>query len=167
MNTPQTDSPSCSYSVTTEVETDVADDCWEDIVDDDSDESFPTPRSMIKNTNFQNRRDWPNLVRMVERFQISDREGAAIANATLTEIGYLSKKSTKFIVCKNKLRRERQKYRKEIRQQEAEFFKLVDGLYFDGRKDSTLTTLTADNGKEYQGCVLGEHCVVVGELGSY
>ena len=101
---------------------------------------------MIKNTNFQNRRDWPNLVRMVERFQISDREGAAISNTTLTDIGYFSKKSTKFIVCKNKLRRERQKYRKEIRQQEAEFFKLVDGLYFDGRKDSTLTTLTADNG---------------------
>ena len=40
-------------------------------------------------------------------------------------------------------------------------------MYLDGRKDSTLTTLVADNGKRYQGRVLEEHYVVVGEPGSY
>ena len=66
----------------------------------------------------------------------------------------------------NRLRKERQKYREEIRKQE-ENFSLVDGLYLDGRKDATQVLLQGPNGKLYQSVQLEEHYTLVGEPVTY
>ena len=49
-----------------------------------SDEEFVVPgyERRVKTTR-QNRRSWPTLADITDRFQISDRAGAAVANATL------------------------------------------------------------------------------------
>jgi len=43
-----------------------------------------------------------------------------------------------YVIDKNKLRREREKYRHIISEKEAIFYKFIDGIYIDGRKDATL-----------------------------
>ena len=53
------------------------------------------------------------------------------------------------MVDKSKLRRERQKYREEIRTKEQELFKLVDSIFVDGRKDVTMT-MAEVNGNFYR-----------------
>ena len=44
-----------------------------------------------------------------------------------------------------------------------EFLSKVDGTYLDRRKDATLTLLTDSNRKQYHGCTIEEHYVVVRE----
>ena len=63
----------------------------------------------------------------------------------------------------SKLRREPQKFRIQISQKETEFFQQVDAVFFDGRKDSTLTLTKESNGKTYMSTKLEEHYVVVSE----
>jgi len=53
--------------------------------------------------NEQNRMEWPNLVMMSERYQLSDRASAAVATATVKDAGLI----TDYVIDKNKLRRER------------------------------------------------------------
>ena len=94
----------------------------------------------------QNRNSWPNLSRMCERYQLYDRAGAAIASSVLQDLGLVNEKNRAMIIDYHKLRRERQKYREEIRKQE-ENFSLVDGLCLDGRKDAKQVLLQGANGK--------------------
>ena len=79
--------------------------------------------------------EWPNLAMMSERYQLSDRASAAVANAALTDAGITDLDKT-YVIDKNKLRRE--KYRHIISEKEAIFYKFIDGIYIDGRKDATL-----------------------------
>ena len=48
-----------------------------------------------------------------------------------------------------------------------ENFKLINGLYFDGRKDATLMMAKAPTGKSFITTELEEHYVLVGEPGGY
>ena len=65
------------------------------------------------------------------------------------------------------MRRERQKYRNIISEEEAIFYKFIDGIYIDGRKDTTLLTEhDAQTSKYYHKTELQEHIVVVGEPGA-
>jgi len=55
-----------------------------------------------------------------------------------------------YIVDKNKLRREREKYKSITAKEEAVFYKLIDGIYIDGRNDATLMIEhDAQTGKYY------------------
>ena len=83
---------------------------------------------------------WPNLAMMSERYQLSDRASAAVANAVLKDAGLITDLDKTYVVDKNKLRREREKYRNIIGEEEAIFYKFIDGIYIDGRKDATLLT---------------------------
>ena len=137
-----------------------------DNLDYSDDENFSTQQFAAK-THDQNRKHWPNLVSAAERYQVSDRVAAAIANAALKDAGYLTETDKQHVIDKNKLRRERAKYRTEIQAEESANYKLVDGIYLDGRKDATLTLFQSTTGKNYHGTVLTEHQVVVGEPGSF
>ena len=103
---------------------------------------------------------------MCERYQISDRSGAAIASSILQDLGLDDEENRSMIIDYHKLQRERQKYREEIRKQE-ENFSLEDGLYLDGSKDVTQVLLQGPNGKLYQSVQLEEHYTLVGEPGTY
>ena len=63
---------------------------------------------------------------------------------------------------RSKLRRERQKYREEIRNKKQELFELVDSIFVDGRKDATMTMVEV-NGNYHRQTVSEEHYVIAGE----
>ena len=63
---------------------------------------------------------------------------------------------------RSKLRRERQKYRKETRNKEQELFELVDSIFVDGRKDATRTMVQV-NGNYHCQTVIEDHYAIVGE----
>ena len=100
-------------------------------------EEYPTPYFVTENK--QNSKHIPTIVSACERFQLSDRAGAAVATGTLVDYGYVSNKNKKNIIDRSKIRRERQKYRKEIIKKESMFFNITDGIFIDGRKDATLS----------------------------
>ena len=61
----------------------------------------------------QNRKSWPKLAQICERYLISDRAGAAIANSALENVGFITTDNQTFI-DPSKLRREQQKFRIQI-----------------------------------------------------
>ena len=115
----------------------------------------------------QNCNSGPNLFRMCEHYQLPHKAGAAIASSVLQDLGLVNEENRSMIIDYNKLRRERQKCREEIRKQEKENFSLVNGLYLDGRKDATQVLLQGSNGKLYQLVQLEEHYTLVREPGTY
>ena len=62
---------------------------------------------------------------------MSDRAGAAIVSATLKAFGIVTKDDKRYVVGRNKLQKERQKYREEIRNKEQELFELVNSIFVD------------------------------------
>ena len=52
---------------------------------------------------------------MCERYQVSDQAGAAITNSTLQDAGIITQSDKSFVIDKNILKRQRNKYRQEIR----------------------------------------------------
>ena len=94
----------------------------------------------LQEPNEQNRMEWPNLAVMSERYQLSDRASAAVANAALQDAGLFTDLDKSYVIDKNKLRREREKYRNIISEEETIFYKFIDRIYIDGRKGATLLT---------------------------
>jgi len=118
--------------------------------------------------NEQNRIEWPNIAMMSERYQLSVRASAAAANAALKDAGLITDLDKTYVIDKNKLQRERQKYRNIFNEEETIFYEFIDGIYIDGRKDATLLTeRDAQAGEYYHKTELQEHIVVdVGEPGA-
>ena len=131
-----------------------------------SEKSIITPQDSHP-SHAQNRQRWTNLARMCERYQLSDRAGAAIATSTLQDMGIVNNEDKSLVIDPSKLRRERERCRKEICQEEISNFKYVSGLYFDGRKDATQVMLEGPNGKMYRSTQLEEHYVLIGKPGTY
>ena len=105
-----------------------------------------------------------NLARACDRYEVSDRAGAAIASAVLKDFGIIAENDMTFVVDRSKLRRERNRHREAIRQKELESYSKVDSIYVDGRKDATITLGVVDE-KTYRRTELEEHCVVIGQPG--
>ena len=82
----------------------------------------------------QNRKDWANLARMCERFQISDRAAAAIANSVMQDLALITDDDKTYVIDRSKLRRERERCRAVFREKEQENFKLVNAIYLMGAK---------------------------------
>jgi len=59
--------------------------------------------------NEQNRMEWPNLAMMSERYQLSDRANAAVANTALKGAGLITDLDKTYVIDKNKWRTEREK----------------------------------------------------------
>ena len=60
-----------------------------------------------------------------------------------------------------------QNIEKKLVKMKRGFFSKFEGLCLDWRKDATFTLLTGHNGKQYQGCIIEEHYLVVGEPGVF
>ena len=97
-----------------------------------------------------------------ERYEVSDKAGAAIASATLKAFGTVSEGNKRYVVDKSMLRKERQKYREEIRNKKQKLFELVDSIFVDGRKNATMTMVEV-NGSYHRQTVIEEHYVIVEE----
>ena len=77
----------------------------------------------------QNRVTLKELAIVCERYEheVFDRAGAAIASAALKAFEIVTEEDKRYVVDRNKLRGERQKYREEIKNKEQEIFELVKG----------------------------------------
>ena len=86
----------------------------------------------------QNPKLWLNLACMYERYQVSGRAEAAIANSAFQDAGIITPSDKLFVIDKNKLKRQKI-YRQEFRAEDR-FFKLINdqSTYVDGRQDATL-----------------------------
>ncbi|GBO10275.1 hypothetical protein AVEN_107066-1 [Araneus ventricosus] len=101
-------------------------------------------------------------VRTLDRFVISDRTGAAILSAALQDVGIISESNVLSVVDKNKIRRGRTKARTNLLSQVIKHYDHDQfGLYFDGRKDRTLSV--EDNKRKF---IIEEHISLVKEPGS-
>ncbi|GBN47966.1 hypothetical protein AVEN_84124-1 [Araneus ventricosus] len=79
-------------------------------------------------------------VRTLDRFGISDPAGAAIVSAALQDVGNISESNVLNVVDRNKIRRGRTKARTPLLSQVIKDYDHDQfGLYFDGRKDRTLS----------------------------
>ncbi|GBN48246.1 hypothetical protein AVEN_184247-1 [Araneus ventricosus] len=107
------------------------------------------------------------VARTLDRCGISDQAGSAIVSqwlyewmAALQDVGTFSDSNASNVVDRNKIRRERTKVRSTVSFQSV--IKDYDhdqfGLYFDGRKDRTLST--EDNGRKV---IIEEHVSLVKE----
>ena len=109
------------------------------------------------------RRDPPALARACDRYGMSDRSAAAIAYAVLEDVGLITVNNSSIVIDKNKVRRQRRKARIELQMSETKIE--LRGLFFDGRKDQTLT-----NRKEgrtfYRRTVVEKHISMISEPNS-
>ncbi|GBL85629.1 hypothetical protein AVEN_193097-1 [Araneus ventricosus] len=81
-----------------------------------------------------------DAVRTLDRFGISDRADAAILSAALQDVGIISESNVLNVVDRNKIRRGRTKARTTLLSQVLKDYDHDRfGLYFDGRKDRTLS----------------------------
>ncbi|GBN90562.1 Urocanate hydratase, partial [Araneus ventricosus] len=79
-------------------------------------------------------------VRTLDRFGISDRAGAVIVSAALQDVGIVSESNVLKVVDKNKILRGRAKARTTLLSQVIKDYDHDQfGLYFDERKDMTLS----------------------------
>jgi len=78
----------------------------------------------------------PNVAKICDRFHVSNTCGAAIATATLQDYGLITSTEKKHVIDRSKIWREREKYRKQIKESVAEEFPVA--LFFDGRKDDSM-----------------------------
>ncbi|GBM14573.1 Down syndrome cell adhesion molecule-like protein Dscam2 [Araneus ventricosus] len=79
-------------------------------------------------------------VRTLDRFSISDRAGAAIVSVALQDVGIISESNVLNVVDRNKIRRGRTKAGTTLLSQVIKDYDHDQfGLYFDGRKDRTLS----------------------------
>ena len=100
------------------------------------------------------RRQLPALASACDRYGISDRSAAAIATAVLEDYGVVNPKATSHVIDPSKIRRERKRKRNQLRcSQES---KIVRGIFFDGRKDTTLENIK-EGLKFYRRSITQEH----------
>ena len=113
------------------------------------------------NQNAQNRMSLPTVAKICDPFSVSDRAGASIASAVLKDYGIVHGKNKNLIIGRSKVKREREKERRH--NQSFQTPSSVQGLYFDGKKDSTLTPQKSGVGTHF---VREEHITLVAEPGS-
>lgn len=79
-----------------------------------------------------------NLALAADRYQVSDRAAAALASATLCDLGIINiaANETTKIIDKNKVRRAKDSIRFSLNKSISTY--TIKGLFFDGRKDRTL-----------------------------
>lgn len=149
-------------------------DCLDDsIIDDSSDESFAgsTITTRKKKENIGNPTvnvkqhlpvNLPSFSRACDRRAISNRAGAQLASALLQDLNIISPDNQAAVIDKSKIFRERLKNRQNI--SSTRTTELI-ALYFDGRKDETITKENI-SGKSVRKTIQEEHISLVEEPGS-
>ena len=115
----------------------------------------------------QNRMSLEHLSCACDKFNVSDRAGAAIAAGVLKDYAIITGTDTRHVIDRSNLRRKQTKHREVVRIEEPALFSLVDGVYVDGRKDTTMILFQSQDGKYYRKIQLEEHYVIVGEPGGF
>ena len=127
--------------------------------DTDSFELPPAKKSRIHSKKLK------NVATVADRAKVSDRQAALIVSATLEDYNIISSEDVSEVVDKNKVRRARSRGRKEFNKRSDEVDHPIQALYFDGKKDHTITT-PRDAPKSVTKTVVEEHYTLIEEPGS-
>jgi len=125
--------------------------------------SQPEIASTSGKKTFRLSKDMPTLARACDRYGISDRSAAALASAVLQDFGLITESDSVNVVDRNKVRRSRHKKRLEL--QESENYQALRSLYFDGRKDQTITNVSKGT-RWHRKKIVEEHLSLIEEPGS-
>lgn len=111
----------------------------------------------------QNRLKLPHVAKVCDRYGISLRSAAAVTSAVLQDVGLISEENYNLVIDKGKIQRAISKSRVKV----ANFLDGIDlfGLYFDGRKDRTLSNVKC-NSRYYRHSVNEEHISIILEPAS-
>lgn len=109
------------------------------------------------------RLNFPSLALACDRTGVSDRAAAIIASSVLKDVGIISSNDPSGVIDRSKLRRERAKVRSTL--QEGNRNKIIRGMYFDGKKDTT-SVIIQKEGKFYRKRQIEDHYVILSEPGS-
>ena len=90
----------------------------------------------------RNKKPLPILSGGCDRFRVSDRVGAYIANCALAEYGIITPEDTFHLIDPSKLRRQRLFWGKATASKKKEKAKMLPGLYTDGLRSRTLIRKT-------------------------
>ena len=105
----------------------------------------------------------PALSETCDGYAISDRSAAAISSAVLQDIGVITNDDKASVIDRSKIRRQRLKKREEA---QSNIDNCVNGLFFDGRKDKTMTQVRELDGKLHRRKKVKEHICLINEPGS-
>lgn len=116
-------------------------------------------------TNSQMRLPLPTVARICDQFGLSDRTAAAVTSAVLQDVGLITDNNTNLVIDRSKVRRARQKNRSDMKTKFIASSTEVKGLFFDGRKDKTLSQEKIGN-VFHRRVIKEEHISVLQEPGS-
>lgn len=149
------------------------DDCFSDdesFTDDPTDPDFRIRQSIVqkirtKSSAKYNTMNIDPIAIVCDRYGISDPAGAAISSAALQSAGLVTEDDPQLVIDKNKLKRAREKVGNQLYLQRDDE---IVGLYFDGRKDRTMTMEVSEDGVAHKRFKKEEHISVIGEpFGKY
>ena len=106
-----------------------------------------------------------NVATVADRAKVSDRQAALIVSATLEDYNIISSEDVSGVIDKNKIRRARSRCRQEFNKSADEVDHVIQALYFDGKKDNTITA-PRDAPKSVTKTVVEEHYTLIEEPGS-
>lgn len=106
----------------------------------------------------------PNLAKEADRYGTSDGAAASLATAALIDIGIVTKEDQSLVIDKSKLRRERMKLKETMQNEFQESVEDITGIYFDGRRDKTMTKTKVEE-KWRSEIAVDDHNVLVVEPG--
>ena len=112
-----------------------------DIKSDSASESEWEDEKDVKKTPEYNTLKLKNFAREVDRYKVSNRAAAKIGNGLLKDLKIVTRNNTSKLLCPGKVRREREKYGKEL-DKDHRSKQPPAGLYCDGKKCPTLTRET-------------------------
>src|SRR6218665_285059 len=94
-------------------------------------------------------------------------QAAILATSVLHNLGLVSPIDRSKVIDRSKIRRERRKNSKELQQNGDQFdHSGIKGIFFNGRKDQTLTQVLGVDNKYHRKTLTEEHISIVAEPGS-
>lgn len=130
-----------------------------------ADEFVPPSAKKTKINDVKRCKTLTHMAVACDRTGISDRAAALIATSVLQDYGIVSPSTSKAVIDKNKIRRERSLARKNLRVEAVKNKNAIESIYFDGRKDQTL--INEKQGNVYhKKTILEEHIAVIAEPNS-
>lgn len=121
-----------------------------------------TPKHKSSTVCSKNKIAFSNVAMACDRIGISDRAAAIIVSSTLQDLGIVSSTDSSMVVDRNKIRRARKVTRSKIQNIELSENRELLGLYFDGRKDKTISQIKIGE-KFARKTVMEDHIVVLSE----
>ena len=114
-----------------------------------------------------NRTRLPKTAEACDRYLVSDRAGAAIASAVLTDYGLITDQDKTHVIGPRKLADERHKYRMSLLDNDKQSREEITSIYFDGKKIPTRTMIQNSSiGRWSPRLVVEDHYVIMVEPGS-